>query len=97
MLKLEGQLGFPCLEVGKPGIAAKRAGKYEKNKSSLVPSLPQTVTSSAFLGRVMDLNSSLQPGLLASLYYAQAERRGEPTAASLQLIYRDTEIRDRQG
>lgn len=39
----------------------------------------------------MELNSSLQPGLLASLYYAQAERCGKLAAASLQLIYRDRE------
>lgn len=44
---------------GRSGIAAKRAGKYEKNKSSLVPSLSQTATLSAFLGRVMELDSSL--------------------------------------
>lgn len=33
----EETAGVFCLEEGKPGIATKRDGKYEKNKSSLAP------------------------------------------------------------
>lgn len=84
---LKRQLGFSAWKRASPVLLQREMESMKRTK--VVWLLFPSDSDFKCLSRE-ELNNSLQPGLLASLCYTQAERCGEQAGASLQLIYRDT-------